>query len=438
MPRVNRWFMANINGVGGYFFRYLFSNPIPYARTGLDPKRARAIARSSRIVMNPGRRVRPAGSVSDRGGPAGADRTAQLETRQLSVTRAPIAASRDVIVLGAGSAAHSVSAELRTAGITHAARPGREVISSRFDDDTHTWMLRTASGERYLAGSSSRQTHRQPSRGHRSSPGATIFAASRFTRRGRHPGFDPAGKRVAVIGADATAGHYVEQLTESAASVTVFAHAPRRLVTELPLPSTRVKRWLRRRTGPVRGSRGRSPHSDARQSTMTASGIRTRDGVRPPRRRHHLRHRILTPGDPTLVGARGLTIQRGLARRHGALPRGGPAGFPQLLLHHRARHRGAGRLHRECLRSMNDRQHPHRGAAQQPAGVQRARPSTSRPGRSGWHRRSTCRRRATWRPGDLRRRGDADDRRRLPSGTGPAERPAGPDRWPLPLAGNGF
>jgi hypothetical protein len=47
MPRFNKWFMANINGVGGYFFRYLFSNPIPYARTGLDPKRARAMARSS-------------------------------------------------------------------------------------------------------------------------------------------------------------------------------------------------------------------------------------------------------------------------------------------------------------------------------------------------------------------------------------------------------
>ncbi|ABL06411.1 conserved hypothetical membrane protein [Mycobacterium ulcerans Agy99] len=47
MPRVNRWFMANINGLGGYFFNYLFSNPIPYARAGLDPKRARRIARSS-------------------------------------------------------------------------------------------------------------------------------------------------------------------------------------------------------------------------------------------------------------------------------------------------------------------------------------------------------------------------------------------------------
>jgi hypothetical protein len=47
MPRVNRWFMANINGLGGYFFNYLFSNPVPYARAGLDAKRARKIARTS-------------------------------------------------------------------------------------------------------------------------------------------------------------------------------------------------------------------------------------------------------------------------------------------------------------------------------------------------------------------------------------------------------
>lgn len=47
MPRFNRWFMANINGLGGYFFNYLFSNPVPYARAGLDPKRARRVARTS-------------------------------------------------------------------------------------------------------------------------------------------------------------------------------------------------------------------------------------------------------------------------------------------------------------------------------------------------------------------------------------------------------
>jgi hypothetical protein len=47
MPRLNKWFMANIHGVGGYFFRYLFTFPVPYARVGLDPQRARKTARAS-------------------------------------------------------------------------------------------------------------------------------------------------------------------------------------------------------------------------------------------------------------------------------------------------------------------------------------------------------------------------------------------------------
>ncbi len=47
MPRLNRWFMANIHGVGGYFFRYLFTFPVPYARVGLDAQRARQMARAS-------------------------------------------------------------------------------------------------------------------------------------------------------------------------------------------------------------------------------------------------------------------------------------------------------------------------------------------------------------------------------------------------------
>ncbi|HTI74414.1 MAG TPA: diiron oxygenase, partial [Mycobacterium sp.] len=44
IPKV---FVANINGVGGYFFRYLFSNPVPYRRAGLDGRQARRIARNS-------------------------------------------------------------------------------------------------------------------------------------------------------------------------------------------------------------------------------------------------------------------------------------------------------------------------------------------------------------------------------------------------------
>jgi hypothetical protein len=39
--------VANLNGAGGLFFRYLFSNPVPYARVGLDPREARRLARQS-------------------------------------------------------------------------------------------------------------------------------------------------------------------------------------------------------------------------------------------------------------------------------------------------------------------------------------------------------------------------------------------------------
>ncbi|OMB77220.1 diiron oxygenase [Mycolicibacterium farcinogenes] len=46
-----RWYkrawVANLNGVGGYFFRYLFTNKVQYARIGLDARAARRMARSS-------------------------------------------------------------------------------------------------------------------------------------------------------------------------------------------------------------------------------------------------------------------------------------------------------------------------------------------------------------------------------------------------------
>jgi len=49
MPRLNRLWVANLNGVGGLFFQYLFTNPVPYHRVGLDARQAREIARHSPI-----------------------------------------------------------------------------------------------------------------------------------------------------------------------------------------------------------------------------------------------------------------------------------------------------------------------------------------------------------------------------------------------------
>jgi len=47
MPAVSRFWVANVNGLGGVFFRYLFTNPVPYNRGGLDGREARRMARNN-------------------------------------------------------------------------------------------------------------------------------------------------------------------------------------------------------------------------------------------------------------------------------------------------------------------------------------------------------------------------------------------------------
>ena len=183
-----------------------------------------------------------------------------------------------VVVIGAGSAAQTALAGLRAAGITDVLQPRGEVISSRFDDDTHTWELRTAAGET-LQGRVVVVVHQPvlvawtPKLAGRNEFRGASFHAAQWD-----PDFDPAGKRIAVIGTDSTAGHCLGQLTAAAASVTVFAHAPRRIVAEMPLPSTRVKRWLRRRAALGR-QESRPALVASPISAITPSGIRTGDGV---------------------------------------------------------------------------------------------------------------------------------------------------------------
>jgi hypothetical protein len=47
MPRINRIWVANINGLGGILFRRLFTSPVPYNRAGLDGREARRVARAN-------------------------------------------------------------------------------------------------------------------------------------------------------------------------------------------------------------------------------------------------------------------------------------------------------------------------------------------------------------------------------------------------------
>lgn len=216
--------------------------------------------------------------------------------------------------------------------------PAQEVVRSRFDDASDTWLLTTAGGEnvradvvvaagRDVAG---RDVYVPWLPG---IAGRDEFRGESFHAAAWDPGFDPSGKHVAVVGTDATAGHHLGRLAKAAASVTVFAHAPRRVVTEVPLWSTRIKRWLRSHTRPT-ASRPSVVIASSAIEAVTGSGVRTSDGV------HHRVDAIIygtgfsVPdhvGDETLTGACGLPIRQ--AWHDGMEPFCGVAvrGFPNYF-----------------------------------------------------------------------------------------------------------
>ncbi|OBH22988.1 DUF4873 domain-containing protein [Mycobacterium sp. E342] len=228
-------------------------------------------------------------------------------------------------------------------------------LRSRFDDSTDTWLLTTAGGEGLRARAVIAAGRPPFVPWLPDIAGRDDFLGESFHAATWVPGFDPSGKRVAVVGADATAGHHMRRLVRAAASVTVFAHAPRRVVTEIPLWSTRAKRWLRQRIAPTAERRSVAVAGSAIEA-VTASGIRTRDGVD---------HRVDAivygtgfsvldePGDATLVGAGGLPIRR--AWHDGMEPFYGVAvrGFPNYFFLTGSDVEAQARYIAECLRVMD-------------------------------------------------------------------------------------
>ncbi len=267
---------------------------------------------------------------------------------------------RHVVIVGAGPAGRAAESELAAAGITDVLALDRaaDVVSSVFDEGTDGWALHTATGE-VVRGRIVIAAHAAPTAAWTPQlAGRGEFRGAAFPAAQRDPGFDPAGKRIAVIGADSVAGHYAGQLPRSA-SVTVFAHAPRRFVDELPLPSTRARRWLRRRlrAGTSDGQAGPTLVRSAIDA-VTASGIRTRDGADHPADAivygtgFTLAERV---GDETLVGAGGVSIRQ--AWVDGMEPYFGVAvhGFPNYFFLGGPDFRAQARYVAQCVRLMTDR-----------------------------------------------------------------------------------
>jgi len=284
-----------------------------------------------------------------------------MEAQQISVTQASRLGEscRQLVIVGSDTGGRSTRAALLAAGVTDVAMlDDREVATSRFDDATDTWLLTTA-GREVLRSRIVIAAHPPPY-----VPwvpefvGRDDFRGVAFHAAQWDHDFDPAGKRIAVVGADAIAGYYIGRLVESAALVTIFMHAPRRIVAELPLPMTRVKRWLRRRIGaaadPERSRPGPALVVSA-ISTITASGIRTSDGAE-----HCVDAIIYGTGfaipdrsrDATLVGDRGVTIQQ--AWFDGMVPYFGVAvhGFPNYFFLGGPDIEARARYIAECVRLM--------------------------------------------------------------------------------------
>jgi hypothetical protein len=209
----------------------------------------------------------------------------------------------DVVVVGG-----------KVAGFTTLDRP---VLSAVFDDDTNAWTLTTDAGQnqtRILLTCDSPLIPWIPN-----IAGHNDFRGESFHATAIGPDFDPAAQRIAVVGADSTAGRLIGELTRSAAAVKVFPLSPRRVVRQ----TRGVRRYLRRQPELVTSS----------VDAITASGIRTADGAL-----HEVDTIIFGTGfaasaeRPTLVGAGGLTLQQ--AWRDGTEPYLGVAmhGFPNYFM----------------------------------------------------------------------------------------------------------
>ncbi len=225
-----------------------------------------------------------------------------------------IAACHDVVVVGD----NAVGPELLAAGNDDVVIFDRTVTGLVFDDSTDTWTLTSDDGEtcraRMAVACESPLVPWIPDLiGRRDFRGIAFHAATPAAD------FDPAGRRVTVIGADASAGRLIERMARSAAEVKVFPLAPRRVVPRL----RRTPRFARRRRTEVVAS----PFEE-----VTAAGVRTADGV------HHEADAIVygtgfavAGRGPLLIGARGLTLQQ--VWRDGTEPYLGIAmhGFPNYF-----------------------------------------------------------------------------------------------------------
>lgn len=206
-----------------------------------------------------------------------------------------------VVIVGAQSRGRSVQAALEAAGVGDVEMHDG-VHRAVFDDDADSWALHTddvvVRARVVVATQPVPATPWIPNLHGRNDFRGDSFHAAQWDKN-----FHPAGKRIAVVGTDSFAGHRLSRLVESATAVTVFPHTPRRPIIDIELWPTRVKRRLLRRTD-------RGPQVAPPIESITATGIRTVDGVEHPVDTIIYGTGFSIEHDPPLAGAGGLTLRQ--------------------------------------------------------------------------------------------------------------------------------
>ena len=91
-------------------------------------------------------------------------------------------------------------------------RLGRKVISSVFDDGAETWTLKTREGESYRGRVVIAAYGPMPVPWIPDLAGRNGFRGVSFHSAAWDAEFDPTGKRIAVVGGDATTGEFIDRL----------------------------------------------------------------------------------------------------------------------------------------------------------------------------------------------------------------------------------
>lgn len=205
-------------------------------------------------------------------------------------------APADVAIIGAGFGGRRAAIELLDAGIsnivllekddaaaqtwrqdlTDRLRLGREVITAVFDDSADEWLLSTRSGEQMrarivIAAHGPFHVPELPAVPGREDFGGTVIHAA-----DAGPDFDPAGKRIALIGAGVARAM---PLLTGAAHVTIFDDAPQLPETKPQRRSARIRDRLLRRRRPALALPPNAELVTDDIERITPGGVRTADGV---------------------------------------------------------------------------------------------------------------------------------------------------------------